>query len=277
MTEVFGQPFLTEAMVEQTQTLPPSPQNKKREAEEEEQEEDQNIATPSQRGRTEAPSPVQEVVFPTNAMATAAPNFEFDIPSPPPGLEVSTGLAREIKDAHETLYQIWKPRPNSPTAGLESKMVTGYSIAIDVAPFTTYRDIQKIVGDLLPANGEGLVNVLLGRNNSAGNDFPNTAVLQSKMANIEQWIDTFKDKTIFQVPCRPRGWYFDEPEGYLSCPSQPGLEELAKDSLIPWIKSDCSINNHDGLANLLRNNFDPQTIMGAYMALKINDTAPPSI
>jgi hypothetical protein len=60
-------------------------------------------------------------------------------------------------------------------------MVTGYSIAIDVAPFTTYRDIQKIVGDLLPANGEGLVNVLLGRNNSAGNDFPNTAVLQSKI------------------------------------------------------------------------------------------------
>jgi len=277
MTEVFGQPFLTEAMVEQTQTLPPSPQNKKREAEEEEQEEVHNIATPSKRGRTEAPSPVQEVVFMTNAMTSGAPSFDLGIPPPPPGLEVSTGLAREIKDAHETLYKIWKPRPNSPTAGLESKMVTGYSIAIDVAPFTTYRDIQKIVGDLLPANGEGLVNVLLGRNNSAGNDFPNTAVLQSKMANIEQWIDTFKGKTIFQIPCRPRGWYFDEPEGYLSCPSQPGLEELAKDSLILWIKSDCPLNNHDGVAHLLRNNFDPQTIMGAYMALKNNGTAPPSI
>ena len=120
--------------------------------EEEVQEEDQNIATPSKRGRTEAPSPVQEVVFPTNAMATAAPNFAFDIPPLPPGLEVSTGLARKIKHAHETLYQIWKPRPNSPIAGLGSKMVTGYSIAIDVAPFTTYRDLQKIVGDLLPAN-----------------------------------------------------------------------------------------------------------------------------
>jgi len=156
-------------------------------------------------------------------------------------------------------------------------MVTGYSIAIDVAPFTTYRDLQKILGDLLPANGEGLANILMGRNNSAGNDFPNTAVLQSKIATIEQCIDTFAGKTIFQVPCRPKGWYFDEPEGCLSCPAQPGLEELAKDSLILWIKSDCTINNHDKLANLLRNNFDPQTIMGAYMALKINDTAPPSI
>jgi len=156
-------------------------------------------------------------------------------------------------------------------------VVKGYSVAIDVAPFTTYHDTQKIVGDLLPKNGEGLVNILMVRNNSAENAFPNTVVLQSRMANTKQWIDTFTGRTIFQVPCRPRGWCYSEPEGYLTCPAQPGLEELAKDSLILWIKSDCAINNHDKLAIILRNNFNPQTIMGSYMALKVNDTALPSI
>ena len=146
-----------------------------------------------------------------------------------------------------------------------------------MAPFKTYRDLQEIVGDLLPKRGEGLVNMLMCRNNSAVSNFPNTAVLQSKMANIHQWVDTFTDRTTFQVPCRPRGWYCDKPERYLSCPAQPVLEELAKDSLVLWIKSDCPIYQHDEVATLLKDNFDPQTIMDAHMTLKFNGTALSSI
>ena len=61
------------------------------------------------------------------------------------------------------------------------------------------------------------------------------------------------------------------------CPSLPGLDELPKNSLILWIKTDCSISNHDQLTNILRENFVTQTIMVTYLALKSNGTDQPSI
>jgi len=92
------------------------------------------------------------------------------------------------------------------------------------------------VGDLLLINGEGLVDILLGRPNSAVNGLPTTAILQPRIAHTKHWIAAFKENTIFQLPCRPCGWFYDEPEGYISCPAQPVLEDLTRDSHILWIK-----------------------------------------
>jgi len=86
-------------------------------------------------------------------------------------------------------------------------------------PFTTYPNIQKFVGGIFPEQSEGLVNALLGRKNNSPNELPSTVILQSKVANTQHWIDALKDRIIFQIQCRPRGWFFDEPEGYLSLDS----------------------------------------------------------
>ena len=66
------------------------------------------------------------------------PNIDHCLPPPPPYLELTSGLAKDIKEAHKTLDRIWRPHPNSPVAGFENKMIKGYSVALDVAPFTTY-------------------------------------------------------------------------------------------------------------------------------------------
>jgi len=62
-------------------------------------------------------------------MTAAAANNNHGRPLPPPGFELTSGLAKGIKKAHEILDKIWCQRPNSPIVRLESKMIKGYSVA----------------------------------------------------------------------------------------------------------------------------------------------------
>jgi len=95
---------------------------------------------------------------------------------------VDVGLAGKIKRSNDALNRIWKSRRYSPIAGRESKIVMAYLVAINVAPFTIYHNDLNIVGDLLPRDGEGSVNVLLGHQNSKTNKLSTTAILQCKIA-----------------------------------------------------------------------------------------------
>ena len=151
-----------------------------------------------------------------------------------------------------------------------------YTIAFNIAPFVTYLDVQRILGDLIPITTERHINVLLGRKNNTLATFPTVAVLQSKSA-LEDIRAGLLDRSFFKVNCNVRRWTEDESVPYLSCAVNNMVNELTKDSIVLYCKRACPVELHQQLAQLLLDESDPQLIMNQYVTITINGTKQPSL